>query len=47
MRQNRCSYVTAGTAVGFDGTHRVVSEAVADLKAQADAKFHMYYFVLC
>jgi hypothetical protein len=26
------------------GTHRVASEAVAELKARAEAKFHMYYF---
>jgi hypothetical protein len=26
------------------GTHRVALEVVAELKAQAEAKFHMYYF---
>jgi hypothetical protein len=29
------------------GTHRVAPEAAAELKAQVEAKFHMYYFVLC
>jgi hypothetical protein len=29
------------------GTDRVAPEATAELKAQVEAKFHMYYFSLC
>jgi hypothetical protein len=28
------------------GAHRVAPEAASELKAQAEAKFHMYCFVL-
>jgi hypothetical protein len=28
------------------GAHRVAPEATSELKAQAEAKFHMYCFVL-
>jgi hypothetical protein len=28
------------------GTHRVAPEAASELKAQVEAKIHMYYFVL-
>jgi hypothetical protein len=36
---------------GFDwesygGAHRVALEASSEMKAQAKAKFHMYYFIL-
>jgi hypothetical protein len=34
------------TLESHSGTHHVVSEVVAELKAQAEAKFHMSYFVL-
>jgi hypothetical protein len=30
-----------------DGVHRVALEVASELKAHAEAKFHMYYFVLC
>jgi hypothetical protein len=28
------------------GAHRVAPEAVSEIRAQAEAKFHIYYFVL-
>jgi hypothetical protein len=28
------------------GAHHVAPEAVSEIKAQAEAKFHMYFFVL-
>jgi hypothetical protein len=51
--QNRYSYGTVGTSMGFGGEivgtcescggdHRVATEAMSMVKAQAEAKFHMY-----